>query len=138
MMTYNHFAKTLKILHSVLFTAAVSCFLVACASTPPSKTLPQSKIAVESINHANYQKHVKNEIEAVKQKLKDAKAFEVEKQHILAEQLAQQILVDVELIRIKTQRLIVEQEVKEIEHSVRNLNEELKWREPIQVAPLNK
>ncbi len=127
----------MNILHAILFTTVISCFLIACASTPPSKTLPQAKIAVESINHANYRKHVKNEIEAVKSKLKDAQAAEAEKQHALAEQHAQQILVDVELIRIKTQRLTIDQEVKEIEHSVRNLNEELKWREPIQVAPLN-
>ena len=73
----------------------------------------------------------------VKAKLKQAQAFEAEKQHGSAEQLAQQILVDVELIQIKTQRLNVEREVKQIESSISNLNQELKWREPVQLSPLN-
>ena len=116
---------------------ALSCFLFACASTPPSKTLPQSKIAVDSINHSIYQEYVKEEIIAVQSKLQEAQRFETEKKHEMAEMLAQQILLDVELIRIKTQRLTIEHEVREIEQNVQNLNEELKWREPIQVSPLN-
>ncbi|MEM7401219.1 MAG: DUF4398 domain-containing protein [Pseudomonadota bacterium] len=111
--------------------------LMACASTPPSKTLPQSKVAVTSIDHANYRKYVSDDIDSVKNKLIKAQAHATEKQHAEAEHLAQQILVDVELIQIKTQRLIVEQEVKQIESSVSNLNEELKWREPVQVTPIN-
>lgn len=128
---------TMKMFYSILFTLVVSGLLVACASTPPSKTLPQSKVAVDSVDHANYRKYVKSDVDAVKNKLENAQALALEKQHALTEQLAQQILVDVELIQIKTQRLIVEDDVKEIEYSVKNLNEELKWREPIQVAPLN-
>ena len=115
----------------------LSCALFACASTPPSKTLPQSKVAVSSVDHTNYRKHAGSEIDAVKTKLKQAQTLELNKQHDLAEQLAQQILVDVELIQIKTQRVNVEEEVKELESSIINLNEELKWREPVQVAPLN-
>ncbi|MFK7816870.1 MAG: hypothetical protein AB8B92_11105 [Gammaproteobacteria bacterium] len=111
--------------------------LSACSSTPPSKTLPQSKVAVSSIDHKNYRKHLNGDVAAAKSKLQKAQAFAVEKQHIEAEQLAQQILVDVELIQITTQRLNVDQEVKQIENSIANLNEELKWREPIQLSPLN-
>jgi len=116
----------------------LSSLLFACASTPPSATLPQSKVAVSSVDHSNYRKHVGSDIDAVKAKLKQAESFEAEKQHIPAEQLAQQILVDVELIQLKTQRLNVEQEVKQVENSISNLNQELKWREPVQLSPLNK
>lgn len=111
--------------------------LSACASSPPSATLPQSIVAVESIDHSNYRKHVGSDVDAVKGKLAQAQTFEAEKQHEQAEYLAQQVLIDVELIQIKTQRLNVEQEMKQVEHSVSNLHEELKWREPINVAPLN-
>ncbi len=115
----------------------ISNLLLACASTPPSRTLPQSKVAVSSVDHNNYRKHLSSDVEEVKTKLKQAQAFEVEKQHGAAEQLAQQILVDVELIQIKTQRINVEREVKQIENSISNLNQELKWREPVQLSPLN-
>ncbi len=119
---------------SVLLTG----LLFACASTPPSATLPQSKVAVSSVDHANYRKHVASDIDAVKAKLKQAESLTVEKQHATAEQLAQQILVDVEFIQIKTQRMNVDQEVAQIESSISNLNQELKWREPVQISPLNK
>ncbi len=115
----------------------LSSLLFACASTPPSKTLPQSKVAVSSIDHANYRKHLGSDVDSVKARLKQAQSLEAEKKHGSAEQLAQQILVDVELIQIKTQRLNVEREVKQIESSISNLNEELKWREPVQLSPLN-
>ena len=29
----------------------ISSLLLACASTPPSRTLPQSKVAVSSVDH---------------------------------------------------------------------------------------
>jgi hypothetical protein len=115
----------------------LSSLLLACASTPISKTLPQSKEAVSSVDHTNYRKHVSNNVDTVKAKLKHAQNLETNKQHAKAEQLAQQILVDVELIQIKTQRLNVEQEVKQIEVSIANLNNELNWREPVQLSPLN-
>ena len=115
----------------------ISSLLLACASTPPSITLPQSKVAVSSVDHTNYRKHLSSDIDAVKAKLKTAQTLESEKQHEKVEQLAQQILVDVELIQIKTQRLNIDQKVKQIEDSIANLNEELKWREPIQLSPLN-
>jgi hypothetical protein len=116
---------------------AMACLMLGCASTPPSKSLPQSKVAVSSVDHNNYRKHLDSDVNAVKNKLKQAQAFAAEKQHLEAEQLAQQILVDVELIQIKTQRLNVNQEVTQIENSIANLNEELKWREPVQLSPLN-
>jgi len=109
---------------------------MACASTPPSKTLPQSKVAVSSIDHKNYRKHVSSDVDTVKANLKQAQSLEAEKQHATAEHLAQQILVDVELIQIKTQRLNVEQEVKQIEVSISTLKDELNWREPVQLSPL--
>ncbi|QMU60875.1 MAG: DUF4398 domain-containing protein [Gammaproteobacteria bacterium] len=115
----------------------LSSLLLACASTPPSKTLPQSKVAVSSVDHTNYRKHVSGDVDTVKAKLKQAQDLEADKQHATVEQLAQQILVDVELIRIKTQRLNVEQEVKKIESSISNLHDELNWREPVQLSPLN-
>jgi len=115
----------------------IASLLLACASTPPSKTLPQSKVAVSSVDHTNYRKHVSSDIDAVKAKLKQALELETNKQHEPAEQLAQKIIIDVELIQIKTQRLSVEQEVKQIENSIFNLNQELKWREPVQLTPLN-
>ncbi len=115
----------------------LSSLLLACASTTPSKTLPQSKVAVSSVDHTNYRKHVSSDVDTVKAKLKQAQDLEADKQHATAEHLAQQILVDVELIQIKTQRLNVEQEVKQIENSISNLNDELNWREPVQLSPLN-
>ena len=115
----------------------IPTLLFACASTPPSVTLPQSKVAVSSVDHANYRRHVSNDIDAVKAKLKQAESLAAEKQHASTEQLAQQILVDVELIQIKTQRMNVDQEVARIENSISNLNQELKWREPVQLSPLN-
>lgn len=115
----------------------LSSLLLACASTPPSKTLPQSKVAVTSVDHTNYRKHVSSDVDTVKAKLKQAQDLEANKQHVTAEQLAQQILVDVELIQIKTQRLNVAQEVKQLEDSITNLNDELNWREPVQLSPLS-
>lgn len=121
----------------LVLSLLLSALLFACASTPPSTTLPQSKVAVSSVDHANYRKHVGNEVDAAKAKLQQAESFAAEKQHASAEQLAQQILVDVELIQIKTQRLNVDQEVNQIENSISNLNQELKWREPVELSPLN-
>ena len=126
----------MKIHLILLLTILTFGLLLGCASTPPSKSLPQSKVAVESVDHANYRKYVANDVDAAKTKLAKAQAHATEKQHAQAEHLAQQILVDVELIQIKTQRLNVEHEMKQVESSVSSLNEELKWREPIQVAPL--
>ena len=128
---------TKRMLASKEALLVLSCLLSACASSPPSKTLPQAKVAVTSVDHANYRKHVSNEIDAVKTKLSQAQKLEANKDHMQSEQLAQQILVDVEWIQIKTQRLIVDGEVKQLEDSISNLNEELKWREPINVTPLN-
>lgn len=138
--SHGHYTPLIKLIGkyaplgvSLLFT----CLLFACASAPPSATLPQSKVAVSSVDHANYRKHVGSDVDAVKAKLKQAEGLAAEKQHAPAEQLAQQILVDVELIQIKTQRLNVDQEVTQIENSISNLNQELKWREPVQISPLN-
>jgi septal ring factor EnvC (AmiA/AmiB activator) len=136
----NHTQKTsiaIREPYKILCFAVLSILLFACASVPPSKTLPQSKVAVSSVDHAIYRKHVKPEVDAVKAKLTQAQNLEAEKQHVLAEQLAQQILVDVELIQIRTQRLNVEAEAKQIEDNISNLNEELKWREPVELSPLN-
>lgn len=131
------YALHCKRLGRYLGTSIVLCALLsACASTPPSITLPQSKVAVSSVDHANYRKHVGSDIDAVKAKLKQAESLAAEKQHEHAEQLAQQILVDVELIQIKTQRMNVDQEVAQTESSISNLNQELKWREPVQLSPL--
>lgn len=115
----------------------ISSTLIACASTPPSKTLPQAKVAVSSVDHSNYRKHLNDDVSHVKNKLEQAQKLATSKQHQQAEQLAQQILVDVELIQIQTQRLSAENEVQQIEGSIANLHEELKWREPIQITPLN-
>ncbi len=111
--------------------------LISCASSPPSRTLPQSKVAVSSVDHSNYRKHVSNDVDEAKNKLQQALELEANNQHGSAEHLAQQIIADVELIKIKTQRLNVELEVKQVESSISNLHEELKWREPIQLTPLN-
>lgn len=131
------FAKQLNQPALLCVSLFITLMLSACGSTPPSVTLPQSKVAVSSVDHTNYRKHVGSEVDAVKAKLKQAESLAAEKQHAPAEQLAQQILVDVELIQIRTQRLNVDQEVTQIEDSISNLNQELKWREPVQISPLN-
>lgn len=139
-MLKNHTRKTRLAIHrqyKFFCYVLTSSLLIACASAPPSQTLPQSKVAVSSVDHANYRNHVRAEVDAVKAKLTQAQNLEAEKQHTPAEQLAQQILVDVELIQIRTQRLNVEAEVKQIEDNISNLNEELKWREPVELSPLN-
>jgi len=59
----------------------ISSLLIACASTPPSKTLPQSKVAVSSVDHTNYRKHLSSDVDAVKAKLKQAQSLEADKQH---------------------------------------------------------
>lgn len=133
----NAIIKPSLICTRICYHLLIAYLLLACASTPPSKTLPQSKEAVSSVDHANYRRHVYSEVDAVKTKLKQAMELETNKQHEAAERLAQKIIVDVELIQIKTQRLSVEKKVKHIENSIFNLNQELKWREPIQLAPLN-
>ena len=130
----NRFNRTYKFIGCWLL---ISCLLMACASAPPSRTLPQAKVAVASVDHANYRIHVNNDVNAVKTKLERALELEANKKHVTSEQLAQQLLTDVEWIQIKTQRLNVEKEVKQLEDSVANLNQELKWREPVQVSPLN-
>ena len=121
----------------IYFCLLVTSLLAACASAPLSNTLPQSKIAVSSIDHNNYRRHLNDDVNTVNSKLQKAQNLEAKKQHGFAELLAKQILVDVELIKIKTQRLNVEQEVKQLENSIAILHEELKWREPIQLTPLN-
>jgi|GEM_PF-2094312 len=133
----NTFKHPALLVARLVCIALLTALMVACASAPPSKTLPQSKVAVSSIDHKNYRKHTGNDVDAVKAKLKQAEAFQAEKQHENAEQLAQQILVDVELIQIRTQRMNVEAEVNQIESGITNLDEELEWRKPIQIKPLN-
>lgn len=119
-----------------------TCFLLlggilGCASTPPSKTLPHSEVAVSSVDHSNYRKYVGDDIAAVHGKLQRAKEAATNKDHLVAEQLAQQILLDVELMKLKTQRMNTEQEVKNLESSITNLHQELQWREPVQLSPLD-
>ncbi len=110
---------------------------LGCASSPPSQTLPQSKVAVSSVNNDNYKRHTPSEVDQLVTKLQRAKNAETNKQHDQAELLAQQILIDVELIQLKTQRIIAEQEAKEIEANINSLNKELEWREPVELTPLN-
>ncbi len=117
----------------IIFTCV---FLYACASTPPSKTLPESEIAVKSISHSNFEKLVGPDVIDVQQKLVQAKQATSNNENQLAEHLAQQILVDVELIKVKSQRILSDQELSELEASIVNLNHELQWRSPINVAPL--
>ena len=123
-------------------TINFACFLLlngilGCASTPPSKTLPHSEVAVTSVDHANYRKYVGDDVTAVQEKLQRAKEAATNKDHLVAEQLAQQILLDVELVKLKTQRMNTEQEVKNLESSITNLHQELQWREPVQLSPLD-
>ena len=129
--------KPSSICTTICYHLLIAYLLLSCASTPPSRTSPQSKEAVSSVDHENYRRYVNSEVDAVKTKLKQALELETNKQHEPAERLAQKIIVDVELIQIKTQRLSVEKKVKHIENSIFNLNQELKWREPIQLVPLN-
>ena len=119
-----------------IFLGLIIFILFSCASTPPSKTLPQAEVAVSSIDHPNYIKLVSSDIANVKTKLHKAKEASTDNKHKLAEHLSQQILVDVELIQIKSQRINVENEVREFELSITNLHKEIQWREPIHVSPL--
>ncbi len=126
------FTKINKFLGYLLLLTVFSC-----ASTPPSQTLPHAEVAVTSIDHANFQKYTNEDIAAAKTKLQQAQHAAEIKEHSQAEQLAQQILVDVELIKIKTQRLSLEQDVKDLEDEIANLHQEIQWREPVQLSPLN-
>lgn len=117
------------------FTLLVN--VISCASTPPSETLPQSEVAASSIDHSNYRNFVNEDVENVLSKLKHAEDAAAENNHKLAEQLAQQILVDIELIKLKTQRLNVEQDVEKLESSITSLHQELQWREPVKLSPLD-
>ena len=110
--------------------------IAACASTPPSKTLPESEVAVSSVDHENYRKFVNDDIVAVQTKLQRARDATKNKDHLAAEHLAQQILVDVELIKLKTQRIHAQQDVKNLEESITNLHQEIQWREPVKLSPL--
>jgi len=110
---------------------------LGCASSPPSQTLPQSKVAVSSVNNENYKRHVRTEVAQLVNKLKQAEAADNNKQHTQAEQLAEQILLDVELIQLKTQRIIAEQEAQNLEANINGLNKELEWREPVELTPLD-
>lgn len=111
--------------------------LLGCTSISPSKTLPQSEVAVSSVNHTNYRSYVAADVDAVQTKLQRANDAAINKEHQTAEQLAQQILVDVELIKIKAQRISAEQKVTSLEASITNLHQELQWREPIRLSPLD-
>ncbi len=111
--------------------------LLGCSSVPPSESLPQSEVAVASIDHANYKVHLQSDIELIQSKLALAKQAATNKDHQTAEQLAQQILVDVELIKLRTQRLNVQQDVNDLEKEIANLHKEIQWREPVQLSPLN-
>ena len=133
-MTLRNLTTLKSVGPTILMVLAIA---TGCASTPPSKTLPQSEVAVKSVDHSNYHKHTSNEVNAVKTKLQQAKQNAADKQHEEAEQLAQQILVDVELIKLKTQRMSSDQEVNDLESSIVNLNNEIQWRAPVQVSPLN-
>ncbi len=136
-MPNNEFTAQISKILQIFSHLLITSLLISCASTPPSKTLPQSKVAVSSVDHSNYRNHVNSDVENVKIKLQQAQKLAADQQHGPAEYLAQQILVDVELIQIKTQRLNVEQEVSKIKTNITNLHKELKWREPIQLTPLN-
>ena len=85
--------ESLKIFTQLIYLLVFPFILLACASVPPSKTLPQAKVAVDSVDHANYRNYVNDDIDAVKSKLAHAQEFEAGKKHNLSEQLAQQILV---------------------------------------------
>lgn len=125
-------SKNIKIIGYLLLGT-----IFACSSTPPSNTLPQSQVAVSSVDHSNYRKYVDEDVQAVQAKLQLAKDAATNKDHLTAELLAQQILVDVEFIKLKTQRLDAEQEVNNLEADITNLHQEIQWREPVQLSPLN-
>ena len=110
---------------------------ISCASNPPPQTLPQAKVAVSSVNNGNYKNYVPTDVDQLITKLQQAEEANSNKQNNQAEQLAQQILIDVELIQLKTQRIIAEQETKNLQASINSLNKELEWREPIELTPLN-
>lgn len=109
----------------------------SCANTPPSETLPQSEVAATSINHRNYRNYVNEDVEDVLAKLKLAEEAAAENDHRLAEQLAQQVMVDIELLKLKTQRLTTKEEVEKLEASITSLHQELQWREPVTLSPLD-
>lgn len=123
------------IILSILCSAII--INLGCASSPPSKTLPQSKVTVLSVDNENYRKYVGADVNLLIVKLQQAEDAESNKQYLHAEQLAQQILIDVEFIQLKTQRIIAQQEVADLEANITSLNHELEWREPVEITPLN-
>jgi len=138
-LTFNSTSIRVKLYKYVLICSCLTVLVtvLSCANTPPSVTLPQAKVAASSIDHANYRAYVKDDVEGVLVKLMQAEEAAAGNEHKHAEQLAQQVLVEIELIKIKTQRLTVEEDVENIELSITSLHQELQWREPVTLSPLD-
>ena len=126
-----------KYKHNIILLNILFILLIGCSSAPPSKTLPHAEVAVAGIDHRNYKNLVAIDVENAKNKLHQAQSAATNKEHEVSENLSQQLLVDVELIQIKSQRISMENEVKTFESNITNLHQELQWREPVQVSPLD-
>ena len=129
----------MKLVKSAIFAICIVQLanVSSCTNSPPSETLPQSEVAATSIDHSNYRNYVNEDVEEVLAKLKRAETAAAENDHRLAEQLAQQVMVDIELLKLKTQRLTVEEDVEKLEASITSLHQELQWREPVTIFPID-
>lgn len=143
MQIFNHpqFQHTLIriVFKTTILFSCISILLsqISCANSPPSETLPQSEVAVSNIEHASYRQLADEDISNVVDKLKNAVNAQANDENKRAEQLAQQILVDIELIHLKVQRITAENNIEALESNITALHHELQWREPVNIHPMS-
>ncbi len=114
-----------------------SLLLIACASTPPSTTLPQARIAVKSAENSEIKNYAAEAVKAARDKLSQAESAAANKDNEQAEYFAQQAMVNIELAEVVAKSRKTSNQAQELENSIRNFKAEMEWRSPIDVTPLD-
>ncbi|WP_298158439.1 DUF4398 domain-containing protein [Ferrovum sp.] len=98
MMRNFHYIKSNQILRRIGVIVGAAILVAGCASTPPpTAQMAISKTAVSNASSAGGTEYAPLQIKSAKEKLDAAERAMVEKNYVLAKQLAEEAQVDAEL-----------------------------------------
>lgn len=115
---------------SIALLAASAALLAACSSAPvPREQMAVAKSAVERVNvNPGIVSSAPVELQAARDKLARAERAMSNRDYVQARRLAEQASVDARLAESKTAALRGESAVREVQESIRSLDDELQRR----------
>ncbi len=115
---------------SITLLAASAALLAACSSAPvPREQMAVAKSAVERVNvNPGIVSSAPVELQAARDKLARAERAMSNRDYVQARRLAEQASVDAQLAESKTAALRGESAVREVQDSIRSLDDELQRR----------